>query len=159
MPDQSHLDLVVELAKRKAQEAFPKEYAASNIESMGPMHKRLATDEYGTAPDATTSYFNDVRYNPDKFDQMDPQVAAGVLIHELMHVRQNPTSLIGRLWSAIKNTISPSTFSYGQDPNELEAYQAQHDWHFNHHDVIPPGTFHPFLPGNRRRGTDIPLGQ
>ncbi len=80
-----------------------------------------------------------VGYNAPEFANYgySPEDMTGLLVHELTHARQkrrrdqeakaNPPSAMERLIAWWRGPQAEPQFPYGQDPDELEAYQAASD--------------------------------
>jgi hypothetical protein len=71
-----------------------------------------------------------VVYHPDVLASQNPAEVEDTLAHELVHVRQGREAAGDSLFSRIKaklESIKEGYLPYGQQPNELEAYQYEGD--------------------------------
>ncbi len=110
----------------------------------------------GQVQAATNPLTGSITIDPQAWATMGPEERENLLTHELTHaqqIRQQPWG--SRLW----NLVAAPRFAYGQDPNELEAYQAEAQRALQLHRQIPPtpGFFggwtdtDRYLPSDRRR--------
>lgn len=142
------LNMMVELAKRKLAKLMPKEMEAATVREPNWFDKM-----FPLAPNviAATDPFNRVVYKPEKLKGKSQDYINDILLHELTHVGQNL-----KRGGHFANFLSfPDDYSYAQNPNELEAFQAVSDNAMNEHRL--PEIIAPSFYGGEKRYTDIEL--
>jgi hypothetical protein len=147
MPEQ-YSPLMLELAKRKMQQEMPEEMAHARIDDV--------PDARGESSLAYTTTDNKIHMNPKNLNtyRADQNFVDDTLAHELVHVRQNMKTPAGSIRDLIQVMTMPR-FKYGQDSQELEAFQAMKDRAFKQGRVTRVPT-PPFL-GGYMRANDIEL--
>lgn len=123
MPDKD-LSLALELAKRAMEKEMPEQYKAASF--------HLAKLRPGVG--ASTSPDNEIFINPESWGTHipDQNTLEDVLTHELTHVKQNQRTggleEFGDLMNFMLGKAGLKELPhYGQDPAELEAFQASKD--------------------------------
>ncbi len=128
MPDQTFLDQQIAAAKAKMGTEMP-DVANTPIQPMGTIGGLAsgALDKIngGTTLAFTNPLTGNIKYNPAALQGQPQSAIEDLLAHELTHTRQAKSqSLLGRIGEAAKSFVTPGV-PYGQNPNELEAFQTE----------------------------------
>lgn len=117
--------LMVEMAKRQLSKEMPHEMQSARIEPENGAWSNDKTLAYTTPT-------NDIKYKAGEFKSLDLPTITDLLAHELTHVKQqNEVPIWRRLFDAV--VARTDQLPYGQDPDELEAFQVMRDRQLKDH--------------------------
>jgi hypothetical protein len=129
MPDQSSsfLDQQIAAAKEQMAKEMP-DVAGTSIQPMGPVGS-LASGALDKLNHGTTMAFTQptgsIVYNPAALQGQPQSAIEDLLAHELTHTRQYQSKpWLSRIADVAKSFVTPGV-PYGQNPNELEAFQTE----------------------------------
>ncbi len=134
----------IAIAKQKMAQEMPQESAGASVGPMGSFGQAMAGLKgrmTGGTPAATTDIFTgNVAYNPSALQGQSQDEIDQTLAHELTHTKQIQSQpWYQRGFNALKAALPMTPWQYpalpGQiapkdyqpDPDELEAYQTEHD--------------------------------
>src|SRR6267154_3050080 len=117
-------------AKSRMQQEMPD---VANSVSIGPMGGLLKSIAPKDSVAVTSPWTGNISYNSDALQGQSQEDINSTLAHELTHSRQvQGQSYPQRFLSGLKNAFSPAG-DYNWRPNELEAFQTEHDRSLNQH--------------------------
>jgi len=121
-------------AKLKLSQEMP-DVANTAISPIGPIGAYIVNAR--SRPDTSIQAFENpitgtISYNPTAMQGQSQSAIEDTLAHELTHARQTKRefggkSLPARLLAYAKSLYTMPSFSYGQNPDELEAFQTEAD--------------------------------